>query len=68
MTTDERIHEILYSTDSREELASRIVKLEEFVQDLYEFAELYDEEKGPSEWCEIMERAEKLGIEVNRWR
>ena len=64
MTTDERIHEILYSTDSREELASRIAELEEFVQDLYEFAELYDEEKGPSEWCEIMERMQKLGIEV----
>ena len=64
MTTDERIHEILYSTDSREELASRSAELEEFAQDLYEFAELYDEEKGPSEWCEITERAEKLGIEV----
>lgn len=28
MTTDERIHEILYSCDSREELASRIAELE----------------------------------------
>lgn len=68
MTTDERIHEILYSTDSREELASRIAELEEFAQDMFDFAELYDEEKGPDQWCEITERAEKLGIEVNRWR
>lgn len=37
MTTDERIHEILYSTDSREELASRIAELEEFAQDLWQF-------------------------------
>ena len=64
MTTNERIHEILYSTDSREELAERIAELEEFARDLYEFAELYDEEKGPDQWCEIMERMQALGIEV----
>ena len=28
MTTDERVHEILYSCESREELATRIAKLE----------------------------------------
>ena len=64
MTRAERTHEILYSCDSREELASRIAELEEFAQDLYEFAELYDEEKGPRQWCEIRERMQKLGIEV----
>ena len=32
MTQDERVHEILYSTDSREELAVRIAELEEIAQ------------------------------------
>ena len=64
MTRAERTHEILYSCDSREELASRIAELEEFAQDLYEFAELYDEEKGPRQWCEIRKRMQALGIEV----
>ena len=65
MTTDERIHEILYSTDSREELAVRIAELEEFAQDLYKFADLYDEEKGPNQWCEIRERMRKLQLKEN---
>lgn len=64
MTRAERTHEILYSCDSREELASQIAQLEEFARDLYEFAELYDEEKSPRQWCEIRERMQALGIEM----
>lgn len=64
MDRDARVQELLYSCDSREELCARITTLEEFAQDLYEFAELYDEEKGPRQWCEIRERMQALGIEV----
>ena len=35
MTPEERAHGILYSTDSREELAERIVALEELALDLF---------------------------------
>ena len=38
-THDERVHEILYSCDDRQELAERIVKLEEFAADTCNLAE-----------------------------
>lgn len=38
-------------------------KLREFARDLYAFACLYDEEKGPQEYCAMADRASELGIE-----
>ena len=35
MTEKERVYEILYSTDSREELAQRIVALEDLATDMF---------------------------------
>lgn len=52
------------SARSIDEIAARIAELEEFARDLYEFAELYDEEIGPNQWCEIRERMQALGIEM----
>ena len=33
-----RMHDLLYSCESREEMCERVVKLEELCADLYEFA------------------------------
>lgn len=35
MTHDERVHELLYSTEDRAELCERMVKLEELVRDMW---------------------------------
>ena len=52
MTTNERIHEILYSTDSREELASRIAELEAENAKLREFIDLKETCWKYVGWCD----------------
>ena len=76
MTTEERarrVHGIVYSCDGREELAERIVALEELVADLFAFVESlcdicgeeycfnYDEDNN---CCSFETRSRELGIEV----
>ena len=46
MSTKNRVHEILYSTDSREELAQRIAALESIAHDIIEHVE-----EPPCESC-----------------
>ena len=71
-----KVHEIVYSCDSREELAERIVKLEELCEDLIRLPSVpafdcygcrYDEhtdcEHGNE--CTLLRRASELGIEVD---
>ena len=42
MSDDERIHAIVYSCDSREELAERIVALEDYARELWATVEWMD--------------------------
>lgn len=66
----ERIHAIVYSCDSREELAERIVRLEELVVQAHECktndgcCEDCYQDNG---CCPIERDMEELGIEVERW-
>lgn len=55
-----RIHNILYSTDSREELAQRIVALEETCADMFEF--LRNEE---CDKCDIKAALEGISISAD---
>lgn len=67
MTDEERkdrIHEILYSTDSREELAERIVKLEELAEDACKV--LRNRYKKWFDGTVFAERMRELGIEVEQ--
>ena len=66
----ERIHEIVYSTDSREELAERIVALEELAEDLLfvvcdgcheRLCEMPIEEH-PNVTCDYDNRRKALGV------
>lgn len=46
------------------ELMEENANLRKFAHDLYEFAELYDEEKDPRQWSVFIEQMRKFGIEV----
>lgn len=59
-----RIHDITYSTDDREELAERIVALEELVQDMWRDGMCECDERGACAECEyhFPGRMDELGI------
>ncbi len=60
--TDEqrqRVHDLLYSCDSREELCERIVALEELVEEMLNC-------DMDQYWSEMTRRAKALGIEVEQ--
>lgn len=67
-TQDQRIHAIIYSNDSRTELAERIVMLEDENAKLREliFDMLVDEERGHNDddtYYEHVRLAKELGVE-----
>lgn len=70
---EERVHRILYSTASREEIAKRIVALEDLATMEYETLErAYHQPAGftthggikSSDMTQILEAMQQLGIEV----
>ena len=72
MTNDEkrkRIHDITYSTDDREELAERMVVLEELVMYMWDFSCVVPDEPHTSKEeidysAEVWKRMRELGLKV----
>lgn len=61
MTDAERLHELLYSCESRDEMCERVVKMEQLVRDLWPRAAFTMSPENRESW---MERIGELGIEV----
>lgn len=67
MNKEERIHSLLYSCDSRDELCERVVALEELVRELWcdlDAATQYDAGGGRGIVYEFADRMRELGVEA----
>lgn len=68
-TRDKRIHSIIYSNDSREELGERIVALEDENAKLRKFSKsawrVMTHNESPWAWKVMVATARELGIEVS---